>query len=150
MVSKYGGLALMEQLTARTAAWAVLQTALEAGRRTEARLRATDADPDRLISLFHLGFELDEALSDRLREHKGSGASPTEALPALREVMASWDPQRFEGWLELDEAPPVAAEPAGRRLTGRPPSDPVSLVQGLASGLRPLSDAYPFPHYRNG
>ncbi|MCA9653655.1 MAG: BREX-6 system BrxE protein [Myxococcales bacterium] len=82
MVSKYGGLALMEQLTPRTGAWAVLQVALEAARRVDGRSRTRDASPDQLVSLFHLGLPLDELLGDRLREHKGRGLPPTEVLPA--------------------------------------------------------------------
>ena len=150
MVSKYGGQALMEQLTPRTSGWAVLQTALEAARREDAAARGRDARPDVLLSLFRLGLPLDEQLADRLRDHKRQGTPPDRALPRLGELMAEWSAERFEAWVTGDDSPKVVQEPSGRRLTGKPPEDPVLRARRLAQALVPLTEDYPFPHYRDG
>ena len=150
MVSKYGGLALLEQLTPRTAAWAALQTALEAARRVDAKARERDASSDDLVSLFHFGLPLDELLLDRLRELKRQGIAPTEVLPTLGELLERWDQKRFEAWLAGDEAPNVVDEPVGRRLTGKSPQDAVVAARCLAHALLPLGEDYPFAHYRDG
>ncbi|MEX1364079.1 MAG: BREX-6 system BrxE protein [Nannocystaceae bacterium] len=150
MVSTYGGLALLGQLAPRTKPWAALQAALEAARRVEQRARDRDAEPDRLVSLLALGPTIDERLIDRLLEHKRREASPEQALPGLGEFLVGWSRAGFEAWVANGDAPKVVADPAGRRLTGAPPDDPVTTAQRLAHALLPLPDAYPFPHYRNG
>jgi hypothetical protein len=81
MVSEFGGHALFARLTPRTAQWAALEVAREAARRTDAAARAKDANPDRLRSLFSLGFAVDEQLADRLALHKRSGEPPEVSLP---------------------------------------------------------------------
>jgi len=43
-----------------------LEAVREAGRRTDAKARAKMADPDKMRTVFFLGFELDEQLGDRL------------------------------------------------------------------------------------
>jgi hypothetical protein len=97
MVSEFGGHALFARLTPRTAQWAALEVAREAARRTDAAARAKDANPDRLRSLFSLGFAVDEQLADRL------------ALPQALRRAARGQPPRARG----------AAGPVGpRRLRG--------------------------------
>jgi hypothetical protein len=49
-----------------TNAWASLEAACEAARRTDAKIRAKMADQDRMRTIFFLGFDLDEQLGDRL------------------------------------------------------------------------------------
>lgn len=72
-IDETGGGVLLSRLAPRTAAWTGLSLAREAARRTEAGIRAKLADPDRTIALFHLGFEVDEQIADRLAEHRRSG-----------------------------------------------------------------------------
>lgn len=150
MVSKYGGLALFGQLAPRSAHWAALEAAAEAARRVEEKARRKDAAPDRLRSLFGLGFELDEQLHDRLGAHKRHGTPVAEALPGLGALLQGWDRARFEAWATLAaDKPNVVNDPGGRRLTGAPPADPVDVARRLVRALVPLAAAYPFPHYRD-
>lgn len=149
MVSKYGGLALFEQLTPRSAHWAALEAAREAARRVDDKARSKDADPDRLLSLFRLGAALDELLHDRLLEHKRQGRPVQEALPGLAALMTAWDRDAFARWAKQGDKPNVVNDPSGRRLTGAPPADRLEVVRRLAHALLPLADAYPFPHYRD-
>lgn len=76
LVSEFGGKDLFRRLLPSTWAWAVLQGAREAARRKDAELRRQDHDPDRILSLFSLGFELDERAR---RAAPGSQAFRTSA-----------------------------------------------------------------------
>jgi hypothetical protein len=84
LVSEYGGEDLFRRLLPRTWRWAVLQSARETARREDAELRRQDNDPDRIVSLFSLGFDLDERIEERFapigRRLKGS---PPIALDQL-------------------------------------------------------------------
>lgn len=73
LVSEFGGHDLFKRLLPHTWAWAALQGAREAARRRDAELRAKANDPDQILSLFSLGFELDERVEERLNELKRSG-----------------------------------------------------------------------------
>lgn len=148
MVSEYGGLDFFARLTPRTAQWAALEVAREAARRIDAAARRRDANPDRLHSLFFLGFELDEQLADRLAHHKRSGKTPAEALPELGALMPTWDRDVFAAWAKRGTAPRTANEPTGRRLTSVP-DDPVEIARRLVHALFPLTDSYPCPHVRH-
>lgn len=148
MVSKYGGHALLAQLTPRTAGWVALEVAREAARRADEEARSRDADPDRLISLFRFGFEIDEQLQDRIAAHKLAGRSPQKALERLPALLEDWDAKAFAEWLEAGEAAKLVQEPVGRRLTANPPEDAAETARRLARALVPFPDAYPCPHYR--
>ena len=149
LVSECGGEDLFRRLLPSTWAWAVLQGALEVARRHDAAGRGKDADPDRLLSLFHLGYELDERLEERLRDLKAGGEPPAEALPALRELITpEWDSAAFAEWIEAHRAPEAVAAPAGRRIRGTPPDSATLLVDHLVGALDPLGPDYPLPHYR--
>jgi hypothetical protein len=149
MVSPYGGHALFAQLTPRTAEWAALESVREAARRADQVARARAANPDELISLFHLGYDHDEQLNDRLRTHKQSGVSPAQALPRLGELLQRWDRRAFEEFLQQAQPPNTVNEPAGRRLTNAAPEDLAEAARRLARALVPLPEAYPCPHYRH-
>src|SRR5437588_5119616 len=60
---------LLARLLPRTHAWA----SLEAARRSDAKARGKMANPDKMRTLFFLGFELDEQVSDRLAALKREG-----------------------------------------------------------------------------
>ncbi|MFV8749881.1 BREX-6 system BrxE protein [Nannocystaceae bacterium ST9] len=106
LVSKYGGIALFERLAPRTAAWAVYEAAREAARLVDTEKRSADASPHHLISLFHLGFEVDEQLDDRLLALKHAGEPPERALPRLAELPQEWEAKRFTAWLVARGKPP--------------------------------------------
>jgi hypothetical protein len=152
--SEFGGEDLFRRLLPSTWAWAVLQGAREAARRQDAALRARAADPDQLVTLFHLGFEIDERIEERLGDLKRDGRPPAEALPSIAEVVTpTWDRAAFTRWVEAHRVPEVVVDPAGRRI--RVPAIPDDLDQDLdmrrehlVGALAPLGDAYPLPHYR--
>lgn len=149
IISEFGGQALLQRLAPSTWAWATFEVVKEAARREDANVRGRDAQPDRLVSLFRLGFEVDEQLQDRLRELKRSGATPHESLPRLFDATQSWVPERFERWLTQGACPKVTKDPSGRRLTQDPPKDPAIAAQLLAHALLPFSNEYPCPHFRD-
>ena len=149
LVSEYGGEDLFARLLPHTWQWAVLQGAREAARRTDAQLRGRDHNPDRILSLFYLGFELDEALEERFQDLKRSGQLPQEALPGLAGVIdAGWDQELFLDWLVGHDDTKTTSTSIGRRIAGDLPSSLERQVRRLVSGLVPLAEAYPLPHYR--
>lgn len=149
LASEFGGEDLFRRLLPASWAWAVLQGAREAARRTDAAGRAAAHDPDRLVTLFRLGFELDERLDERLRDLKRAGRPPVEALPGLSVVLGrAWDASGFSQWVAAAGPTETVASPAGRRVTGDPPVQLEARVDRLVGALAPLGSAYPLPHYR--
>ena len=125
LVSEYGGEDLFRRLLPSTWRWAVLQGAREAARRVDAELRRRDHDPDRIVSLFSLGFELDERIEERLAEsealgpHAGRGAAgPGGHRATAGTRIEFWDWVTGHGEADADGLPGRAAtqrEPAGCR-----------------------------------
>lgn len=149
LVSEYGGEDLFQRLLPHTWQWAVLQGVREAARRHDAALRAEDHDPDRLLSLFNLGFELDERIEERLRDLKLDGGVPTESLPGLAEVFQpEWSRSDFTDWVEARSGAEYTAAPVGRRIKSAPPPSPEAMVSQLVAALLPLGGEYPLPHFR--
>jgi len=149
LISEYGGEDLFKRLLPKTWEWAVLQGAREAARRTDAELRSRESDADRIVSLYSLGFELDERIDERLQDLKRSGLKPEEALPALSEAMTrAWNKQQFQDWVQTCGEVKSEAAPAGRRLKGGPPAGLDQTVLQLVGALAPLGDSYPMPHFR--
>jgi hypothetical protein len=146
LISEFGGEDLFRRLLPATWAWATLEGAREAARRRDAELRRDDSAPDKVLSLFNLGFELDERLDERLASLKSSHRTPDEALPGLAFIRSDWRPDRFLAW--LDGPADFTPTSIGRRLKGTPPTDLDPLIRKLLAALAPLSDAYPLPHYR--
>lgn len=151
MVHEDGGLALFADLTPSTHRWVVFQGAREAARRADAAMRARDHDPDRLYSLYRHGFDIDERLDERLLDHKRAALDPLVALPGLKELCTErWDAAHFADWVAGHGTVNVVGTPAGRRLTGPPPSDVEGRTRNLVAGLHPASPTYPLPHYKIG
>lgn len=149
MMSEFGGEDLFQRLLPQTWEWAVIQAAREAARRHDAQLRAKVHDPDTLVSLYRLGFTLDERVDERVQELKRSGVSPKEAFPALRGLMSQdWDRGRFLDWVQDHGIAEFDAAPAGRQLKGSPPDALAETVDRLIAALAPLSDQYPLPYFR--
>ncbi|MEV0726570.1 BREX-6 system BrxE protein [Micromonospora purpureochromogenes] len=147
LVSEYGGEDLFRRLLPGTWRWAVLQGAREAARRKDAELRRHDYDPDRIVSLFSLGFELDERIEERFHDLKRSGRAPDEALPGLAVVSDGWCRDQFWDWVIGHGETGAVASPIGRRLKGSPPIALDLRVRKLVAGLAPSADTYPLPHY---
>lgn len=148
LISEFGGKDLFARLLPNTFDWAVLQGAREAARRHDATLRARDHEPDRLLSLYALGFELDERIDERLQELKRSGLPAPTALPQLVETIGEdWSRQGFERWVAAHGKAEFTAVPSGRRIKGSPPPALERLIDGLVAALSPLADEYPLPHF---
>ena len=151
LTSEFGGEDLFQRLLPRTWRWATLQGAREAARRRDAEARRKDHDPDSLLSLFRLGFEVDERLDERFHDLKASGKDPIEVLPALWEVLSdTWQAQSFAKWVNSHGKADAVTSPAGRKLKGEPPESLELLVQKLVAALAPLGEDYPLPHFRRG
>jgi hypothetical protein len=148
LVSEYGGEDLFRRLLPHTWRWAVFQSARETARRQDAEIRRQDYDPDRIVSLFSLGFELDERVKERFQDLKRSGRAPDEALPGLAIVSEGWHRDRFWDWVIGHGAADAVASPVGRRLKGSPPTALDQLARKLVAGLAPEAKAYPLPHFR--
>lgn len=149
--SEFGGEDLFRRLLPHTWPWATLQATREVARHHDARLRSQASDPDRIVTLFALGWATDEQIDERLAEHKRHAQPPAQALPGLAAVIdpdnPEWNPSRFESWAGQHGSASTTITPAGRRLAGEPPSDATELVSQLIAALLPLGDTYPMPHY---
>jgi hypothetical protein len=149
LASEFGGEDLFKRLLPHTWRWAALQGAREAARRRDRELRAQDHDPDRLVTIFSLGFEVDERIEERLQDLKHSNADPATALLGLHSAVAAvWDRERFGDWVRGHGETEFVSAPAGRRLKGSPPPSVRPLVEQLVAALWPLADSYPLPHFR--
>lgn len=148
LASEFGGEDLFRRLLPQTWRWAVLQGAREGARRKDAELRRQDHDHDRIVSLFSLGFELDEVIDERLQDLKRSGRAPDEALPNVAIVTAGWHRDRFWDWVAGNGQVDLTQSVVGRRLRGTPPTDVGQMVRALVAGLAPAAGTYPLPHFR--
>ncbi|MBK1717201.1 hypothetical protein CKO27_06000 [Thiocystis violacea] len=150
LAAEFGGEDLFKRLLPRTWPWAVLQGAREAARLKDAELRQQDHDPDRILSLYHLGFEPDERIEERFQSLKRSGSSPREALPGLADAIEpAWNREHFLDWIHGQGRTETTATPVGRRLKEHPSASIEPLVRRLVAGLVPLPDTYPLPYVRN-
>jgi hypothetical protein len=147
LVDAEGGGDLLLRLLPQTHAWAKLEAVREAARRVDEQARRRSGDPDRLVTLFHLGVDLDERLRERLAQHKRQGTS-SDALGARYVERAVFDPAAFEAFLRDLATAPFESAPEGRLLTGSPPAGDLERAEHLAAALLPLSLSYPMPHYR--
>lgn len=148
LASEFGGRDLFRRLLPSTWEWAVLQGVREAARRSEAELRRQDHDPDRIVSLFHLGFEFDEVIDERLLQLKRTGRPPAEVLPGLSIVNEPWNPSAFLDWVDGHGTVQTTPAPIGRWLREELPLGLDGQVRRLIAGLAPLADRYPLPHFR--
>ncbi len=149
MFSEYGGQDLFGRLLPHTSAWAVVQAIREAARRHDAQMRAKVHDPDTVVSLYRLGFAIDERADERLLELKRSGADPQAVLPSFGALVAAgWSRDAFSEWIRSQGEAAYEAAPAGRQLAGPPPDSLEVTAQRLVAALDPLTDHYPLPHFR--
>ncbi|MDA1015586.1 MAG: BREX-6 system BrxE protein [Planctomycetota bacterium] len=144
-----GGEDLFKRLLPGSFAWATLQAVRETARRSDTECRGDNHDPDRLISLYRLGFVLDGRAEERLADLKRTARSPQEALPGLKAVIGSgWSRDSFESWVKSHGTPSVVKDPMGVRLRGVPPASFQEVVDNLVAAHRPFPESYPLPHYR--
>ncbi len=150
MVSEFGGQDLFERLLPTTWSWATLQAAREAARRKDVDLKSKDHDPDAVVSLFSLGFEIDERLQELLLELKAAGRAPADALPGLSIISDSWSRDEFSLWVDglAKGEQATTTTSIGRRVSASSKDSLETQVRRLVGGLAPLTDAYPLPHFR--
>jgi hypothetical protein len=110
-------------------------------------------DPDKLRTLFFLGFVVDEALSDRFSMLKREGRSPVEVLQ-LGLLQQKFSVEALSTALKRPDVSFKVASggggTSGRQLTGSCPEDLKEMVSRLAGGLVPFSDDYPLPFFKVG
>jgi hypothetical protein len=151
LVDPDGGGDFLARLAPRTHAWAALEAVREAARQTDTKARERHGEPDRLRTIFFLGFEVDEKLSDRLAAHKRASTPPTEVLPLPFALGGQWSQDKalaaFTAGGSADFSP---VPPVGRQLKGAPPASANDLVRQLVAALVPPADAYPLPFFRVG
>jgi hypothetical protein len=148
ILDEAGARDLLSRLTPRTQEWAALEAVREAARRVDERARLRSATPDRIVTLFHFGFELDEQLGERLAGHKRSVATPADAVGKLWGLTKQFEAATFEGWCKkIGPRPKTEDAPEGRRLVA-PPADPLELARAFVSSLVPFTSEYPMPHAR--
>ena len=150
MSAEFGGEDLLRRLTPKTWQWATLECCRAAAKRVDDAARSTADDADHLISLYRLGFELDERLDERLLELKQSGVPPTEVFPELAELFSAWSKSGLEAFLADGGEASFTTTATGRRLKGEMPTDHAAVVSQLAAALLPLADKYPLPYFRVG
>ena len=149
LANEFGGEDLFARLLPHTWRWAVLEGALEAAKRRVEEIRSQAADTYRLITLFRLGFEIDEHLEGRLADLKRTESDPRVALPVLAKLIGeAWSKEAFVQWLNQHGEAGVVTAPVGRRIKGDPPERLEQQAHALIAALNPLPDSYPMPHYR--
>lgn len=147
LIDPAGGGDFLARLLPQTHEWASLEAAREAARRTDAKVRAKMADPDKMRTIFFLGFELDEQVNDRLLALKLGRAKPHEALTFPLPLTVEFVADQLITALGQGDAL-FEVVPGGRRLKGTPPTDPHVLVRRLAAALVPLAPQYPLPFFK--
>jgi len=147
LIDPDGGGDLWSRLLPRTHQWAGLDSARRAARLVDERLRRESARTDDMRTLFHFGFELDEALDERLAHHKLEAHPPVEVLPLLQLTRAPLDREGLLASLSspnLDIAYKVV--PGGRQLKPRPDEGPVFQARRFACAMLTEPPAtYPLP-----
>jgi len=150
LIDESGGGDFLARLLPKTHAWAALEAVREAARRVDERARSQMAHPDRMRTLFFIGFEIDEQVSDRLAALKRQGRPPAESLPFPLRLTADFSREALVAALRSLQAKGAAFDvvPGGRQLKGERPEAPEGLVRRLAAALVPLAEQYPLPFFR--
>jgi len=150
LIDEEGGGDLFKRLLPRTHAWASLEAVREAARRVDEKARGKMAHPDRMRTIFFLGFETDEQVGDRLAALKREGRTPAEALSFPLPLTATFYTaalvDALRGLAEGEASFEVV--PGGRQLKGARPEAPEALVRRLAGALVPVAAQYPLPFFR--
>jgi hypothetical protein len=149
LIDPEGGGDLFARLVPRTAAWAGLELARQAARRTEAAALSRIARRDECWTLFHLGFTADEELHDRLAHHRRHQHAPADVFGARLLAAGAWNAPSFAAHVAPAAPPKVEITPGGRRVIAKAES-PVEAVPLLAAALVPFVEQYPLPFVEAG
>ena len=141
----------MKELLPNTWQWAMLQSVRYAAKLHDAAVREKDHNPDRLLTLYSMGFEIDEKVDERLIQLKQRSSELSDVLPEVAALLeGGWSADEFHLWIKKRGKEPFTAVPAGRRLKGTPPEELSQITNRLVAGLAQKSDSYPMPHFRRG
>lgn len=139
----------LKELLPNTWRWAMLQAVRHAAKIHDASVRAKDHDPDRLLTLYSLGFVIDEKVDERLVQLKQNRSELADALSDVAALIdEGWSQELFVTWTEKHGKETFSSVPAGRRLKGKPPERLSEILSRLVVGLAPLADKYPMPHFK--
>lgn len=148
LCDEFGGEDLLRRLTPKTWQWAALEACRAAAKKVDGAARKSADDADNVVSLYRLGFEVDERLDERFLELKQGRVHPTEALPDLKELFSGWSKEGFESWLKQWGSADYTATATGRRLKPEMPENLSAAASQLVAALLPLTDRYTLPHFR--
>ncbi len=143
LVDEEAGGDLWRRLLPRTKAWAGLDAARRAARLVDEKARKDHARRDEMLTLFHFGFELDEALDERLAELKLDAASPGERFPLLTLLAQPFNSNEMLTAIAAGEVPTFKAIPGARQLEGDPALHAASARRLAAVLLDQPPRAYP-------
>jgi hypothetical protein len=148
VIDEEAGGDLWKRLLPRTHRWAGLDAARRAAYLTDERLRRPAKNADSQRTLFHFGFEIDEALAERLAHHVLEARTPVEVFPLLSTMGTGFDRARLVKALGPDGVDASFKAVAGGRQLKKATDEtlPVRARRlGLALLSAPTSQAYPVP-----
>ena len=149
LVDEAGGGDLFARLTPRLHRWSALEAARETARRVDEQSRREVADPEKVRTLFHLGFRMDERLETRLSILKGSAAPPEQVLPLPPDLKPGLSRESLAVVVTaLHPGVKYAAVLGGREIFGPAIQEPVTFARQLAAALVPFAERYPMPFAR--
>lgn len=136
---------LFARLLPRTHEWAGLSLARRCAVRVDAAARDNLSAGDRVQTLFHLGFEVDERLCDRVAEHRRRGRAPKEIFQESLGIGYEWSSEAFSKRLAALGTARVEITTGGRRLKAKK-LEPLEAARQLAAALLPIAEKYPMPY----
>jgi hypothetical protein len=149
LVDLGGGGDLLQRLLPKTHQWASLSAVRLAAVQVDRQMRLELANSDAVRTLFFWGFEIDEALSDRLADHKRLSANIHELLTLPMDFEADFSASDFENAIRIPgQQADFKVLPSGRELLGSLPESLELRAQKLVAALLPLAEKYPMPFYR--
>jgi hypothetical protein len=149
LVDLGGGGDLLQRLLPKTHPWASLSAIRLAAVQVDRQMRLELANSDTVRTLFFWGFEMDEALSDRLADHKRLGVDLNEPLALPMDFKAPFSVAGFEDAVRIPgQRVEFKVLPSGREIMGSLPESPELRTQKLVAALLPLAERYPMPFYR--
>jgi hypothetical protein len=138
---------LFARLLPRTHEWAGLSLARRCAVRVDAAGRANLRAGEGALTLFHLGFEVDEQLCDRVAEHRRHRRPSGDLLRHGLALGYAWSSDAFAKHLRALGTPPVEVTTTGRRLNLKAKKlSPLEAARQLAAALLPLPNQYPLPY----
>lgn len=148
LVDDAAGGDFFKRLTPKTREWTALEAVRDAATKVDRQLRASAAEPESVLSLYHPGPEVDRALADRWSELKRGSEDPVEVLNHVSLTREAFDPEQFESWCQSLAEVDYRQVPGGRQLRGNAPEAPLEMAREFAAALSPVGDDYPMPHYK--